>query len=152
MLSADTLGRIDAALGEELTELRRMLEVLERESAQLAGGLDDGVEKLAAEKAGLSDRLAGLGARRDVLLGECRLRLDMQELPAQSAAFRTWQQLRDAAREAKARNEANGQLIGAHRNHLHARLALLGATAATSTYGPGGTANLATPRRALGAA
>lgn len=152
----EALGRIDASLGEELAELRRLLAVLERESVQLATGLDDGVEPLAAEKAELSDRLARLGAQRDALLRECGLHQGARELaarlPASSAAFRTLQRLRNAAREARARNEANGKLIGAHRNHLHARLAVLTATAATPTYGPGGNANLRAARRSLGAA
>lgn len=154
--SAEALERIDATLGEELAEARRLLAVLGRESAQLASGLDDGVAPLAAEKAALSDRLARLGARRDALLAECGMHRGAQELPARlpasSAAFRTLQQLKHAAREARARNEANGTLIGAHRNQLHARLAALTAAATTSTYGPGGNANLGAARRSLGAA
>lgn len=156
MLAADALATIDAALAEELAEVRRLTGVLEQERVRLAAGLDEDIAQLAQQKLALGDRLAALAGRREALLTSVGvsggIRELQNELPARSAAEDTFRQLRSAAREAKALNDANGALIDVHRVRVHARLATLAPMLPSATYDRGGATARASARRSLDAA
>ena len=64
-----------------------------------------------------------------------------------------WQQVLDAATQARALNSSNGGLIGARLNHNQAALAALQSAARSlGTYGPDGQAQMPAGQRELGRA
>ena len=75
---------------------------------------------------------------------------ELERLPENAGPRRAWRRLLDKARQAKALNDANGRLIGAHAQHLNGRLAVLVGSAPAATYGPTGARRMPGARRSLG--
>ena len=151
-----------SALRAELAGFRELQQILLAEQDCLLRADAQALPELVEVKSRHIERLHALADQRAGYLGALALApggkgmrawladhagADQRELAA------LWQQLVDAAAEARALNDRNGGLIGARLNHNQAALAALQSAARSlSTYGSDGQPQLPTGQRELGRA
>lgn len=151
-----------SGLRAELTGFRELQQILLAEQECLVRADAEALPDLIEAKSRQVERLHALAGLRTGYLASLRFdpdRRGMQEWLANLSGIdkpelsALWQQVLDAAAQARALNDSNGGLIGARLNHNQAALAAL-QTAARSlgTYGPDGQAQLPAGQRELGRA
>jgi flagella synthesis protein FlgN len=151
-----------SGLRAELAGFRELHQLLLAEQECLLRADAQTLPELVEAKSRQIERLHALAGRRAGYLVSLRFdpgRRGMQEWLANLAGTdkpelsALWQQVLDAAAQARALNGSNGGLIGARLNHNQAALAAL-QTAARSlgTYGPDGQAQMPAGQRELGRA
>lgn len=157
MSSAATVTRIANLIEAEFTQLRRFMDVLEREEALLVAGDIDALQALTAEKTEIFQQLQRQHDARALLLGS-------ERLPNEDASVRSvckgapatlarWDATLALAREARARNQINGKLINERMKNNQAGLSvLLTAAQAPQLYDASGAARPAGRGRHLGSA
>jgi flagella synthesis protein FlgN len=151
-----------SALRAELAGFRELQQILLAEQECLLRADAETLPELIEVKSRQIERLHALAGRRTGHLGSLRLdpgRRGMLEWLATHAGAdkpelsALWQQVVDAATQARALNDSNGGLIGARLNHNQAALATLQTAARSlSTYGPDGQPQLPAGQRELGRA
>jgi flagellar biosynthesis protein FlgN len=151
-----------SGLRDELAGFRELQQILLAEQQCLLRADAETLPELIEVKSRHLEQLHGLAGRRASYLGSLRLdpgRRGMREwLASQTGSDQPelsalWQQVLDAANQARTLNGSNGGLIGARLNHNQAALAAL-QTAARSlgTYGPDGQPHMPAGQRELGRA
>jgi flagella synthesis protein FlgN len=143
-------------LGKESGELRRFIDLLQREQSLLTQGNLDPLLSVAEEKSAAAERLGKLSAQREGLLAADGCVGDMGAWlakPGHQTVAKAWQDVLDLAAKAKHLNETNGQLIGLRFQHNQQALAtLLAAADQAMTYGPDGQQRAPGGGRTLGSA
>ncbi|MBI4754360.1 MAG: flagellar protein FlgN [Betaproteobacteria bacterium] len=142
------------ALQREHEAVRGFVAVLQRERGALDGDDIDTVATLADEKTRAFFELARHSTRREQLLSRLGAPRDAEALVrwfegGPAALAQAWNQLLDAASEARQINEDNGTLVTTRLQHTHQALAILmGSGEPAATYGPDGQARTAPGARA----
>lgn len=151
-----------SGLRAELTGFRELQQILSAEQDCLLRADAEALPELVEVKSRQIERLHGLAGLRAAYLGS--LRLDpggrgmqawLASQPGRDQAELTalWQQVLDAATQARSLNGSNGGLIGARLNHNQAALAALQTAARSlSIYGPDGQPQMPAGQRELGRA
>ena len=151
--------KLGELLARELRALEAFVALLQREQTLLADGPSESVTALAAEKAKRAEELGAFAAARDAELTGMKLPAGRPGMdvwivsPAGAANQRNWDQLLGLAAQARALNEANGQMIAVHLQHYQQGInILLAAVDRTATYGPDGQPRTGVGGRSLGSA
>jgi flagella synthesis protein FlgN len=123
------LQRIALLLEAESSQLRKFLDLLEREEAVLVSGDTDGLLSITKEKNERYRQLQHLHDDRSILIarfgqgnGDSAIRSVCAKLPK---ALARWDEVLSLAERAKERNQINGQLIAKHMQHNQAALSVL---------------------------
>ena len=150
------------ALEAELVAYNGLCELLREEQASLTQGDVERLQQLTERKARQVEQLAALGATRSAYLQDLRLDADPAGMEAwlqtgagsqRQALTQTWQNLLDAAREARILNDLNGGLLATRLNHSQSALAALHAAGRQHlVYGPDGQNDFRAANRDLGRA
>jgi flagella synthesis protein FlgN len=152
------MTEVAALLKREAELVVRFRNVLLREQEVLRSGKSEGLAELSTEKLSLVDSLNNAGAERArVLFSSDDSMVDMQAwlsnhpLEVESASI--WKDVLDVAREARAINESNGNLINTlHQKTSEALSILTQGEANRSLYGSNGQASLSTGSRIIDSA
>jgi flagella synthesis protein FlgN len=143
-------------LGKEGGELRRFVDLLQREQSLLTQGNLEPLLSLAEEKSAAAERLGQLSAKREETLAAEGCVGNMGgwlAKPGHQTLADAWQNVLDLAGKAKHLNETNGQLIALRFQHNQQALAtLLAAADQAVTYGPDGQQRAPGGGRTLGSA
>ncbi|MCL2876207.1 MAG: flagellar protein FlgN [Betaproteobacteria bacterium] len=123
------LQRIVLLLEAESNQLKKFLELLEREEAVLVSGDTDGLLPITKEKNDRYRQLQHLHDDRSMLVsrfGYGKGDATMRNLCArQPKALARWDEVLSLAARAKERNHVNGQLIARHMQQTQAALSVL---------------------------
>lgn len=153
-----TTGKNPAAtLNDEIAVARNLVNVLKREQTVLIAADTEALPALTEEKAKLVAQIAVLANTRYQALAaagfpdeEAGMKAWVASPSASADADKCWNELLEAAREAKELNRVNGMLIGKHLARNQATLNVLqGNRQATSLYGPNGQPTSALGSRGL---
>lgn len=145
----NTIAELVAALAAERDAFVKFFELLKNEEMALAEGRIDDLPALAQAKTDMFVALSRLAETRNALLARLGVEKDAKGMdawltrnghaPEAGHVRQSWQQLLDAARQAKSLNEANGAMIEVKLQHNQQALAVLRAAANQLTlYGPDG--------------
>lgn len=151
------LQRVALLLEAESSQLKKFLDLLQREEAILIQGDTDGLITITREKNERFRQLQHLHDDRAILLSRCgfnnsnaALRTFCANLPR---ALARWDEVLTLAAQARQRNEFNGQLITERLQHNQAALSvLLAATDQPPLYDAGGHSRPSGGGRMLGSA
>ncbi|MCL2160596.1 MAG: flagellar protein FlgN [Betaproteobacteria bacterium] len=151
------LQRIALLLEAESSQLRKFLDLLEREEAVLISADTDGLLSITKEKNERYRQLQHLHDDRSILaarLGHGRGDTAMRALCARMPrALARWDEVLSLAAQARERNHINGQLISKHLQHNQAALSvLLTAADHPQLYDAGGHSRPSGGGRMLGSA
>jgi flagella synthesis protein FlgN len=121
------LQRIVLLLEAESSQLRKFLDLLEREEAVLISGDTDNLSLITKEKNERYRQLQHLHDDRSMLTarfghGDAAMRAICAKLPK---ALARWDEVLSLAARAQERNRVNGQLITKHMQHNQAALSVL---------------------------
>ncbi|GAB3421987.1 flagellar protein FlgN [Massilia agilis] len=137
----------DSTLAAERQLLASLTELLREEQRLLVAADADALSQVTPRKNQLVQQLAAQAVERHRLLSQAGFEAAEAGMEPWLAAHGTasaraeWEQLLEAAREAKELNRVNGMLINKHMAHNQQVLAELrpqGAHADSTVYGPGG--------------
>ena len=155
-MAAPTESLVADLLGKEGVELRRFIDLLEREQSFLTQGDLNPLLSIAEEKSAAAERLGQLSAKREGQLAAEGCAGDMGAWlakPGRQTLAKPWQTVIDLAGKAKHLNETNGKLIALRFQHNQQALAtLLAAADQAMTYGPDGQQRAPGGGRTLGSA
>jgi len=151
------LQRIALLLEAESSQLRKFLDLLEREEAVLISGDTDTLLSITREKNERYRQLQNLHDDRSILVarfghgkGDAAMRNLCGRMPK---ALAQWDELLTLASRARERNHINGQLIARHMQHNQAALSvLLAATDQPQLYDAEGHSRPGGGGRMLGSA
>ncbi|MCL2643864.1 MAG: flagellar protein FlgN [Betaproteobacteria bacterium] len=151
------LQRISLLLEAESSQLRKFLDLLEREEAVLISGNTEELLPITKEKNERYRQLQHLHDDRSMLVsrfgrgkGDSAIRQLCAKLPK---AIERWDEVLSLAAYAKERNHVNGQLIAKHMQHNQAALSILTeAGNHQQLYDAGGHARPSGGSRMLGSA
>ena len=132
-------------LQEELRMARALLDLLNKEQAQLIAADIDALTALTEEKTRLVTRMSALAAERHQALAIAGFAATEEGMQAWLAnrqpdtTLQSWQELLQLARSAKEVNRSNGLLIGKHLARNQSALNVLkGGPQGQALYGPNG--------------
>ncbi|MCL2590819.1 MAG: flagellar protein FlgN [Betaproteobacteria bacterium] len=155
--SPQELQRIALLLEAESSQLKKFLDLLEREETVLISGDMDGMLLVTKEKNDRYRQLQHLHDDRSMLVarfghgnGDAAIRRLCAKLPK---ALARWDEILSLAGRAKEHNHVNGQLIAKHMQHNQAALSvLLTAADHPQLYDAGGYSRPSGGGRMLGSA
>lgn len=152
--------QLAASIGSERAGVQALVEVLTAERKTLAEGDTDRLSDTAARKRELLLHISHLGEQRNRLLERSGVTADrrgmdiwLQAHDRDGAARTEWRALVELTQTAHRLNQENGAFIQAGmRANQQALQALMNASAAASTYGPGGRSLSPVASRSLASA
>jgi flagella synthesis protein FlgN len=155
--SPQELQRIALLLEAESSQLKKFLDLLEREEAMLVSGDTDSLHSITKEKNERYRQLQHLHDDRSMLVArfghgksDAAIRSICAKLPK---ALARWDEVLSLASRAQERNQLNGQLITSHMQHNQTALSvLLSAADHPQLYDAGGHSRPSGGGRMLGSA
>ncbi|HCY62957.1 MAG TPA: flagellar protein FlgN [Oxalobacteraceae bacterium] len=143
-------------LHEENRHARMLLDLLQKEQAQLIAADINALTSLTEEKARLVARMSELAAERHTALAAAGFAATEEGMQAwldslqPSTVRQSWKELLDLARAAKDINRSNGLLIGKHLARNQGALNVLkGGPQDQALYGPNGQSSVTPGGRGL---